>query len=253
MDPTSPCGTGIDVWTSPQWLKLAASWLDEKLMSAGIERTGEIAQPHRRPWATVLTAPTTHGPIWLKAAGPGNAFEVGLYELLNRVVPGLVLAPIAADPARGWIVLPDGGPPLAERVHGSDLVDAFVAILPRYGQLQRALAPEVDSLLTLGVTDMRAAVMPRRFDEALDAVGETIGRRGGARARATLRRVASLRETFISWCERLAAAPGGASLDHNDLHPWNMLVARLDRADQVRFYDWGDAVVAHPFASMLVP
>ena len=31
-----------------------------------------------------------------------------------------------------------------------------------------------------------------------------------------------------------------------DLHPWNVLTGG-------RFYDWGDAVVAHPFAVALVP
>jgi hypothetical protein len=46
----------------------------------------------------------------------------------------------------------------------------------------------------------------------------------------------------------LAVAPGAPSLDHNDLHPWNILPG--DR--HARFYDWGDSVVAHPFASMLV-
>ena len=70
---------------------------------------------------------------------------------------------------------------------------------------------------------------------------------------AVIRQVATLRGTYRSWCERLAAAPGAASLDHNDLHPRNMLRARLDRPDTVRFYDWGDAVIAHPFAAMLVP
>jgi hypothetical protein len=31
-----------------------------------------------------------------------------------------------------------------------------------------------------------------------------------------------------------------------------MLIATLERPDEVKFYDWGGAVVAHPFASMLV-
>ena len=48
------------------------------------------------------------------------------------------------------------------------------------------------------------------------------------------------------WCEELAASPLPASLDHNDLHPWNMLAGP-------RYFDWGDAVVAHPFAVMLEP
>ncbi len=39
------------------------------------------------------------------------------------------------------------------------------------------------------------------------------------------------------------------SVDHNDLHPGNVLVGD----PPPRIYDWGDAVLAHPFASMLLP
>jgi Phosphotransferase enzyme family len=236
------------VWASASWREQAVVWLDERLAAGGISRTGAVEQPHLRPWATALTAPTTAGPVWLKAAGPGTAFEAGLYELLARVVPEQVLVPIAVDAARGWMLLPDGGPPLADRVAGAALADAFVAILPEYGRLQRALAPEIGTALAAGVSDMRAQAMPGRFDEAVESVT-----RGDADASAALRDVLALRDTYASWCERLAVAPVPASLDHNDLHPWNMLVSRLDHLHEVRFYDWGDTVVAHPFASMLVP
>ena len=56
-----------------------------------------------------------------------------------------------------------------------------------------------------------------------------------------------MRERFGEWCARLEGAAVGASLDHNDLHYWNVFVD-----GSVRFYDWGDSVVAHPFASMLL-
>ena len=229
------------------------SWLDAQLAGAGIERTGDVEQPHLRPWATALKAPTTHGPIWLKAAGPGTAFEVGLYGLLAQAAPGCVLVPIATEPARGWIVLPDGGQPLGERVTGDDLVDALVTVLPRYGRLQRELAPQVGDLLALGLGDMRPASMPRRFDEALEAARGYVERRGDAADRATYAELGALRATFAAWCGRLADAPVAASLDHNDLHPWNILVGRGDAVGDARFYDWGDSVVAHPFASMLQP
>jgi Phosphotransferase enzyme family len=89
---------------------------------------------------------------------------------------------------------------------------------------------------------MRPAVMPERFHEALEAAAPA-----DASGRAIHRRVAAMEATVASWCERLAASPVPASLDHNDLHPWNIL------DDGARFYDWGDSVVAHPFAAMLVP
>ena len=211
------------------------------------------SNPTLRPWATALKAPTTHGPVWLKAAGPGTAFEVGLYGLLHPAAPDCVLAPIASAPARGWILLPDGGQPLGERVTGDDLVDALVTVLPRYGRLQRELAPQVGEMLALGLGDMRPASMPQPVRRG--------ARRGGAVRRAPWRRggpsdlcaAGTLRDSFAGWCERLADAPVPASLDHNDLHPWNILVARGDTVADAHFYDWGDSVVAHPFASLLLP
>ncbi len=68
----------------------------------------------------------------------------------------------------------------------------------------------------------------------------------------TLERVAALRADVASWCDQLAGAPGASSLDHNDLHPWNIFLSDADGNSRARFYDWGDSVVAHPFASMLV-
>jgi hypothetical protein len=240
---------GTAVWSSDAWRQLAVSWLDVQLGAAGVERTGEVTQPHLRPWGTVLKAPTTRGPVWLKAPGPDTAFEVALYRLLSRVVPDWILPPIAVDVERGLVVLPDGGQTLGDRLDDTDLIEALAAVLPQYGQLQRDLIPHVDSLLSIGIADMRAEIMPVRFDEAMEAVGRYVHQYGDEADRQTHRRAVAMRDTFGSWCERLAASSVPPSLDHNDLHAWNVFLAPDGRA---RFYDWGDAVVAHPFASMLV-
>ncbi len=235
------------VWSSTEWKAEAVAWLDARLADAGVERTGEVDQPHVRPWATVLSAPTSGGRVWLKAAGPGTAFEVGLYELLHRVAPDRVLPPLATDRDRGWLILPDGGPPLGVRLAGAALVDAMEAALPHYGMLQRTLAPEAETLLALGVADMRAPTLAERFDEALAAAARYERRDHDAYAR-----VAAMRPTFVAWCDELAGRPGPVSLDHNDLHPWNVLAGADGRLDRPRFFDWGDSVVAPAFASMLV-
>jgi hypothetical protein len=233
---------GAAVWGSAQWRDVAVAWLDERLALAGIVRTGDVEQPHLRPWATVLRAPTSAGTVWMKAAGPGTAFEAGLYTILVETAPDLVLTPIATDPARGWVVLPDGGPSLGERLDERELADAIVPALVAYGRLQLGLAPRAGELLALGVEDMRPSAMPQRFEEALEATA-------AAADPAVHERVAAMRGTVASWCEELAASPLSPSLDHNDLHPWNI----LGDARSPRFYDWGDSVVAHPFAAMLVP
>lgn len=247
MTPTE--GHGVAVWSTPQWRAEAESWLDEQLKAAGIERRGDVEQPHLRPWATVLRAPTAAGTVWFKATGPGTAFEVGLYEVLAEVAPERVLTPIATDRARGWMILPDGGPPLGERLDGQDLVEPFTTALVHYARLQLDLVPRMEEILTRGVADMRPPVMSERFEEALEATGTYLDERARPVDRETHRRVAAMRKPFASWCEQLAASPLPAGLDHNDLHPWNVLGDGPD----TRFYDWGDSVVAHPFAAMLVP
>ena len=236
-------------WTTPQWREAATAWLDRQLAAAGLARTGPVAQPRIRVWGTVLRAPTTGGPVWLKAPAPATAFEVSLYPVLARLVPDRVLVPLAADPERGWLLLPDGGPALREQVPPDRLVDAMVTVLPQYGQLQRDLAGHAGALLAAGVTDMRPAAMPARFDQALAAVEDYLGYAGTEADRSAYRRVAGLRAGFGSWCERLAGLPGPASLDHSDLHPGNVLGSP---GGPVRFYDWGDSVLAHPFATLLV-
>ena len=77
--------------------------------------------------------------------------------------------PIALDEERRWLLLPDGGPTLGETGAGPDEV---IAALASYGRLQRALAPHAEEMLALGVPDMRPPVMPARFVEALEFVGE---------------------------------------------------------------------------------
>jgi hypothetical protein len=238
-------GTGIGVWGSEAWRAAAVAWLDERLAATGRSRTGEVTQPHLRPWATVLRAPTDRGAVWLKAPGPYTVFEIGLYELLHRVAPDRILDPIATDVERGWMVLPDGGVPLGTLAGDDGVVDALVGVLPAYAQLQRDLAPHVDELLVRGVPDMRPEVMPERFEEALRAAGGYVAERGTAADRATYERLRAARDTVASWCARLAAAPGAPSLDHNDLHPRNIFGGP-------RFYDWGDSAVTHPFTTMLV-
>ncbi len=246
---TGPHGHGVDVWSTPDWRDHAMAWVDEQLGARGLARTGDVEQPHLRPWATVLRVPTSDGTKWFKASAPGTAFEVRLYDVLARTVPERVLAPLATDPARSWALLPDGGPPLGERLQGGALADALVEGLVVYGRLQLDLASHVDELLAAGVADMRPAVMPERFEEALDATAADADP-------AVHRSLTALRADVAVWCERLAGSVVPVSLDHNDLHPWNILGATADdsaRGDTIRFYDWGDAVVAHAFAAMLVP
>ena len=97
-----------------------------------------------------------------------------------------------------------------------------------------------------GLTDMRA---PPDARLASTRPSPPCGPTGRADEADRLAAVVGLRAAVREWSERLAAAPGDA-----DARPQRSpRQQRLPGAGrQVRFFDWGDAVVSHPFASALV-
>jgi hypothetical protein len=176
----------------------------------------------------------------------GTAFEISLYDLLLRVAPDHILRPIASDRERGWLLLPDGGPSLADRFTGDALVEAMVAALPQYASVQIDLSQTSSTLLDLGLADLRAHLLPDRYRQALlrhegTVTGEFLSR---------------MEPDYLTWCEVVSGSPLPATLDHNDLHPWNILgvEAAPDRGrTPAIIYDWGDSVVADPLGSAAIP
>jgi hypothetical protein len=238
---------GVAFWSSERWRREALAWIDAELARRGERRTGDVEQPSLRPWATVLRVPTSRGTVWLKAASEQTAAEVGLYSLLVSVVPRQVLHPIAADAARGWLLLPDGGTSIRDSLGRVDIVEVLERVLPEYGALQLELAPHLALMLHSGVDDMRPERMHSRFDQAAAAVQSHIG----TEDQPSYERAVAYRPVYETWARELAESPVPHSIDHNDLHAANMLLPSADAGVSTRFYDWGDAVVAHPFASML--
>jgi hypothetical protein len=174
-----------------------------------------------RPWSVTVRVATDAGPVWFKATTPEGAFEARLLEALARLAPRRVVVPLAVDSARGWSLTPHvAARPLREL----DLaLREWEAPLVAYAEFQRVVAPSVSELLALGVPDLRAAAVPALYDRLVDEASADLAR----------------------WCAELGASAVPPSIDHGDLHDGHLL-------EDGRFFDWGDASVAHPFASLLV-
>jgi hypothetical protein len=70
-------------------------------------------------------------------------------------------AVLAAGPVRGWLLLADAGMSLREHLEGRFDPAAWAAMLPRFGQLQRAVEPFTGELLTAGHPGRAPRPMPR--------------------------------------------------------------------------------------------
>lgn len=234
-------------WASAAWRDAAVAWAAEALAARGRRVTGEVQQPHLRPWSTVLRIPTDDGPVWLKANGPGTAYEPALLAALGAWRRHDVLVPLAVDIGRGWSLQPDGGPTLRSVQADAPDAAAWTRILQQYAVLQRALEPRVDDLLAIGVPDVRPSAVPRLFDALIDDDEAMLRGRPGGLADEQDRHVRAARADLVAWCAELDAGGVAPTLQHDDLHDANVLIG-----DGYRFFDWGDAAIAHPFGSLLV-
>jgi hypothetical protein len=235
-------------WVQPGFLAEAAAWIDERLAAAGIERAGEIEQPHVRWWSTVMRVPTTAGDLWFKANAPVHAFEAALLPILDRARPGRVPELVAHDSARGRLLMRDAGERLRELVHSAADLHHWEALLPEYAELQLAAAPRRDELLAAGVPDERLAVLPANLERLLaDHEAVMLGCENGVSADEHARLKALLPE-FADACRRLAAYGIPETIQHDDLHDGNVFV----RDGRYLFFDWGDSCVSHPFHTLVV-
>jgi hypothetical protein len=228
------------IWTDLDWQAEVLTWIDQQVARLGRRRTGPAEQPHVRPWSTVLAVPTSAGIVWFKAAGPGTAYEMRLLEALAAWGAPMLLAPLALDSDRAWLLLPDGGTRLRDHARGGAGVGDWLRILPEYASLQRQLAPKAEALLALGLPDLRPAAMPGHLTRLTEDPASGLADADRARLRGHSGR-------YAEWCAALAASGIEPTLQHDDLHDGNVFVGPAGD----RIFDWGDAVLAHPFATLL--
>jgi len=209
----------------------------EWLASRGVEPTGALETIHERPWSTVLRVPTADGDLFLKQEQPVQAYEVALTAGLAARWPDRVPEVVAADLDRSWLLTRDGG----IRVADSGDFDAFPRALALYGELQVGEVAQVEDLLAIGLRDLRLLVVAGLFEPFFE--------RDHGLDSGDVDRLLALAPKYRELCAELAALELPASIQHDDLHQWNVFV----RGERVAIYDWGDSSVGFPLWSWLKP
>ena len=240
-------------WTDPAWLARFTNWVETELGHLGRVIRGVPTQPHVRPWSTVLRFDTDQGPIWAKAPTRSNAYESRLLSGMAGWGVGSVIAPLVVEETSGWFLLEDGGPTLRQgRPDGTgdaDL-DAWQRVLGAYADLQRTVERHADELLRLGVPDGRPATLEPTLARIVedDAWWALVGPDERAESDAARERLRSSGEWVAARARELDGSGVASTIQHDDLHGGNVFVSD---AAGIRFFDWGDSVVAHPFGTMV--
>jgi hypothetical protein len=174
---------------------------------------------------------------WFKACGPAQAFEPRLTAELSRRWPDRVSRVLAHDEDRAWLLLADAGTAISRLANDPAV---WLAALPRYAELQRGEVGHVPEHLAHGVPDLRVANLPGLFGRLLDL---DLPLRGDEVAQ-----LRAFEPAMTELCGALADEHPVASIQHDDLHHWNLFV----RGPEARVIDWGDSSIGDPFWSPYV-
>ncbi|MBW2282740.1 MAG: aminoglycoside phosphotransferase family protein [Deltaproteobacteria bacterium] len=229
------------------WLREIGSWAATAL---GDRDPGEVRfeTVRARAWSTVLRV-SAGGQAWyLKACAPGGRHEPALAAALSADWPGGVPDPHAIDAERGWMLLPDLGATLRQRLDGADALDWWLRLLPRYGEMQRTVGRDAARWRGLGVPDRSPAALPALLEALLADDDALCAREAGGIAADERTSLEALAPEFGRICADLDDSPCPAALEHGDLHDGNVFTPRDDPV----ISDWGDACISHPFVTLRV-
>jgi hypothetical protein len=210
----------------------------EKWICSLVEPVGPIETEHERPWATVLRVPLEGGSVaWFKACAPVQAFEPRLTAQLFARWPDRVGEVLGYEEQAAWLLLADAGAPIGS--YGNP-PEAWLDALPLYAELQRGEAQRGPAHLAHGVSDLRLQGLPGRYERLLQ--------RDLPLDREEVGQLRHFAQRFDELCDELASHHVSETLQHDDLSMANV----YSDGGRLRVLDWGDASIAHPFASLLV-
>ena len=238
----------MPAWNETGWQSDVDTWIRSTLDELKIRLTGQIEQFHNRPWSTVLRVPTVEGFCYFKAAAPMLAYEPALTDFRFKLRPDIMPVVLAVNLQRGWMLMRDSGIPLREFIKAEKSLRRWKEILPLYVELQKELATHAGRMLALGVPDRRLETLPNQFERLVaDERSMLIGQTGGLTS-SDYRQLKSTVGPFERMCIELASSNIPATLHHDDFHDGNLFLQN----GHVRFTDWGESAVTHPFFTLVV-
>jgi len=218
-------------WCGPGWLDEVRPWIEANVRPHPVVGLDQIKQ-----WSisAVLRVRTSGPTFYFKVSADLPLFvdEGAVSNRLASLFDGFVLAPLAVEAARGWMLFPDLGDIEHDRP-----IEAKEKAFRRLAELHLQSIPLTNQLLTAGCLDRRLDVLASQMDDLLGD-RRIMGRLEEKDRRLLRRNKGTLRDR----CAELEALGIPDTLVHGDFHMGN-----VGGTDDQMMFDWTDACVAHPF------
>lgn len=251
----SPTDAPIDVrrapWARVGWFAQASAWIEEAIGALGYVQTGDVEPLRNWSISSVLTAPTSAGRVYFKAAAALPLFvnEPVLTQTLAQLFPRHLPTPLKIDPQKRWMLMADFGT-TARSATDAD----YAPIMQAYGALQRASVDHLDALHRAGCINRRLDVLSTQIDHLIaHPITQSVI------TPQEFEKLVALAPLLKERCATLAQYNIPATLLHGDLHMGNIALRdstlrdNTTRHGESLFFDWTDAAISFPFFDMIVP
>lgn len=233
-------------WLPDGWLAGAGEWAVAQMESHSFAAPERPAIIHNTAWSAVARFSAGEREIFLKVIAPRFRHEIPLTLALSREFPQISPKVIASDLDLGWLLMESGGERLREAVHGSQLVQHWLKLLPVYAGLQISWSARAEVLLRMGVPDRMVARIEREYPDLIDEAVRAGSVSKEGLTHQEIEALRALRPEVERAVDALMESSVREGLDHGDLHDGNVF---FDQG-QYSFIDWGDAGVSFPFFSL---
>ncbi|MGV8910666.1 MAG: phosphotransferase [Propionicimonas sp.] len=230
------------------WRHDMLAWTGAVLAGLGLEITAMPTVHKRAPWSVVLRLPTSGGLVWFKENVPSLGPEPTLLRRLSELVPGRVPAPLAIEPGRGWLLLPDQGQTVRARGRDDDPA-VWVEVVSEWFEVTRRLAAHADHLADIGVPRLAPLQAAGYARERIGQLSSLPASDPAHLAAADAERLTAVLPAIAQAGEQLAGLGLPDTLWHNDLHTNNV----FDGQSGLVFFDLADALIGSPLADLLIP
>lgn len=227
-------------WLNPGWLPQAVSWIDEQLAGRELARSGEVAVIKRWCLSCILRVPVPAGDFYFKATVDLPLFvnEPILSDFLGQRYPQAVVRPVAIEPEKRWMLLPDFGPLIGWDVPAG----AQEAMLRDFAALQQQAAQEPHTLRQMGCLDRGLPHLMAQIEPFFQELSQT-----NFLSPELMGQLWQRTNQLQAICQELGQFNIPHTLAHGDLHLGNV----AGRGGQHTFFDWTDACLSHPFLDLL--
>jgi len=220
-------------------------WGTKYLVANGysIEHPSEIVLD--RPWSTIIRFSTSIGNFYLKQTPSAISTEPQIIQLLADQFLASVPVVIASSDDLHCFLMRDAGPSLRQTLKAEFNADLLCQAITQYASLQRSTEDHVEALLKLGVPDWRLDKLPMLYDQILS---QTDFLKADGVTDQELQTLRDLSPQFSAQCELLASYGIPETIGIPDFHDNNVLFD--PKTKQMKFIDWGEASISHPFFSL---